>query len=276
MPALDNVVRILTVSEDGSAAKTYVVTLSNEPACAHENTEVRNARAATCTEDGYTGDTYCTDCGALIAAGKTIPATGHTTELRNAKAATCTEAGYTGDEVCTVCGETVTTGTVIAAKGHTWDSGVVTTEPTEKNEGIKTYTCTVCRETKTETLPTLSGNIAPSVTVSAAAASGNKIALTGTFVDYENATKYFNVTGHGLVYYSTSKLGTRTLTVNTPGRTKVNFGSYKEDGSFTYNMTPAYASTRYTVRAFLAYTNAAGNTLYAYSNPIVVSYNSLK
>ena len=276
LPALDNVVRILTVSEDGSAAKTYAVTLSNEPACAHENTEVRNARAATCTEDGYTGDTYCTDCGALIAAGKTIPATGHTTELRNAKAATCTEAGYTGDEVCTVCGETVTTGTVIAAKGHTWDSGVVTTEPTEKNEGIKTYTCTVCRETKTETLPTLSGNIAPSVTVSAAAASGNKIALTGTFVDYENATKYFNVTGHGLVYYSTSKLGTRTLTVNTPGRTKVNFGSYKEDGSFTYNMTPAYASTRYTVRAFLAYTNAAGNTLYAYSNPIVVSYNSLK
>lgn len=272
----DGVVRILTISEDGSAAKTYAVTLSNEPACAHENTEVRNAKAATCTEDGYTGDTYCTDCGALIAAGKTIPATGHTTELRNAKAATCTEAGYTGDEVCTVCGETVTTGTVIAAKGHTWNGGEVTKEATAEEEGIKTYTCTVCRETKTETLPTLSGNIAPSVTVSAAAASGNKIALTGTFVDYENATKYFNVTGHGLVYYSTSKLGTRTLTVNTPGRTKVNFGSYKADGSFTYNMTPAYASTRYTVRAFLAYTNAAGNTLYAYSDPIVVSYNSLK
>ena len=27
-------------------------------------TEVRNAKAATCTENGYTGDTYCMDCGA--------------------------------------------------------------------------------------------------------------------------------------------------------------------------------------------------------------------
>ena len=39
-------------------------------------TEVRDAVAATCNKDGYTGDTYCLGCGEKIAEGKTIPATG--------------------------------------------------------------------------------------------------------------------------------------------------------------------------------------------------------
>ncbi len=38
----------------------------------HKNTEVRGAKEATCAEDGYTGDTYCTDCGALVARGQVI------------------------------------------------------------------------------------------------------------------------------------------------------------------------------------------------------------
>ena len=42
----------------------------------HSHTEVRNAKEATATEDGYTGDTYCLDCGTLISAGAVIPATG--------------------------------------------------------------------------------------------------------------------------------------------------------------------------------------------------------
>lgn len=277
LPAVDKMVRILTVSEDASDSRTYEITLDGEPACTHENTEIRNAKDATCTEDGYTGDTYCTDCNALVSSGTVIPANGHTTELQNAKEATCTEDGYTGDEICTVCGETVKTGSTITAKGHTWDSGVVTKEATETEEGVKTYTCTVCGETRTETIPMVTpAPIVPSVKVSAArASSGTKITLTGTFVDYENKEKYYTVTAHGLVYYSTTKLGTRTLTINTPGRTKVSFSGYKDDGSFSYTMTPTSASVRYTVRAFLAYTDANGRTVYAYSTPIVVSYNSL-
>ena len=94
-------------------------------------------------------------------------------------------------------------------------------------------------------------------------------------MDYENSGKYHNVTEHGLIYYSTSKLGTRSLTVNTPGRTRVKFSRYKDDGSFSYTMTPAYAATRYTVRAFLAYKDNSGRTVYVYSDPIIVSYNSL-
>ncbi len=41
---------------------------------AHANTEVRDAREATCTEDGYTGDIYCLDCGKLLSQGEVIPA----------------------------------------------------------------------------------------------------------------------------------------------------------------------------------------------------------
>ncbi len=81
----------------------------------HVHTERRNEKDATCTEAGYTGDTYCTDCGQLISQGESIPALGHQIELRNAKEATCTEAGYTGDEICTVCQEILKQGEVIPA-----------------------------------------------------------------------------------------------------------------------------------------------------------------
>lgn len=280
LPALDNVVRILTISEDGSAVRTYEITLDNTPACAHEHTENRNAKEATCTEEGYTGDTYCTDCGALLATGTVISAIGHDTVLQNAKEATCIEEGYTGDVYCNHEQAVIETGTVIPATGHSWDSGVVTKEATEEEEGIMTYTCTVCGETRTESIPQVpAAKLVPNsslLTVSAAkASSGTKITLTGVFTDYENISKYYDITAHGLVYYSTTKLGTKVLTVNTPGRTKVSFSGYKDDGSFSYTMTPTSASVRYTVRAFLAYTDENGRTVYVYSDPVIVSYNTL-
>lgn len=117
----------------------------------------------------------------------------------------------------------------------------------------------------------------PTVTLSAArAGTGIKIKLTGQFEDYQNISKYYEVTKHGLVYYSSAKLGTRNLTVDTPGRTRVNFGSYAEDGSFSYTFTPAYANTKYTVRAYLQYTDENGLTRYVYSDPMIVSYNTLQ
>lgn len=117
----------------------------------------------------------------------------------------------------------------------------------------------------------------PTVTLSAArAGTGIKIKLTGQFEDYENISNYYEVTKHGLVYYSSAKLGTRNLTVDTPGRTRVNFGSYAEDGSFSYTFTPAYANTKYTVRAYLQYTDENGLTRYVYSDPMIVSYNTLQ
>ena len=126
--------------------------------CAHENTELRNAKEATCTEPGYTGDTYCKDCNEKIADGKVIPALGHAwddgvittaptcenagvktftctrcnetkTEAISAtghtpvqipeKPATCTEPGHTSGTKCSVCDAILSGVEVIPAKGHT-------------------------------------------------------------------------------------------------------------------------------------------------------------
>ena len=57
--------------------------------CPHANTEIRNQQDATCTQDGYTGDTYCTDCGALISNGETIAASGH--DYQNGVCVNCGE-----------------------------------------------------------------------------------------------------------------------------------------------------------------------------------------
>lgn len=43
----------------------------------HVHTEVRDAEDATCTEKGYTGDTYCIDCDKRVSRGKKTNALGH-------------------------------------------------------------------------------------------------------------------------------------------------------------------------------------------------------
>ena len=72
----------------------------------HLNTELRGAKSATCLEEGYTGDTYCKDCGTKLSSGTVIPKTGHIwDEGVVTKATTCTEKGirtYT----CSVCEST--------------------------------------------------------------------------------------------------------------------------------------------------------------------------
>ena len=115
--------------------------------CEHPDTELKNAKDATCTEDGYTGDEICTVCGGIAKEGKAIPALGHDTELKNAKAATCTEAGYTGDEVCKTCGETIKSGEAISALGHDTEvkGAKAATETEDGYTGDKV--CKTCGET---------------------------------------------------------------------------------------------------------------------------------
>lgn len=271
----DGIVRILTISEDSSETNTYEVKLTK--GCAHENTTIIDAKEATCTEEGYTGDVYCEECGTVIKSGEIIPATGHSTVLQSYRAATCTEEGYTGDEVCTICGEIVTSGTVIPATGHSWDSGVVTKAATTEEEGIKTYTCTVCGETRTETIPKLEEIKelkVPDVTLSASQNDG-KIKLKGTVADFENQDDYYTITGQGFVYITKALLGAKSLNVNTSGRTKVSVKSIGSAGTYSYSMTPKSSSTTYVIRAYLTYTNSNGKTVYVYSDPVYTSYNNL-
>lgn len=115
-------VKIQLVSDDAGNAWGFKVDLIAEKVeeeCKHTDTtkrEVRNAKAATCTLDGYSGDIYCTNCGNLIEAGSVTKAIGH--QWDNGvitKAATATQTGiktYT----CTVC--KITRTEVIKALGN--------------------------------------------------------------------------------------------------------------------------------------------------------------
>ena len=121
-------------------------------ACRHADTEIRDAKDATCTAPGYTGDTYCRKCGNKISSGEVIPAKGHTEVVDQAVAATCTEPGKTEGKHCSVCNEVLVAQTEIPAKGHRWDDGKITTAPTCENAGVMTYTCAVCNATRTEAI----------------------------------------------------------------------------------------------------------------------------
>lgn len=86
--------------------------------CTHSTTKLTGVVDATCANEGYTGDVYCSDCNALISRGSIIQKTSHkNTSLINKKAATLSEDGYTGDTYCSDCKSTLQKGSVIAKTG---------------------------------------------------------------------------------------------------------------------------------------------------------------
>ena len=73
----------------------------------HVHTEVRDAEDATCTEKGYTGDTYCIDCDRLVTKGKKTKALGHDYKDVAEVPATCVTKGTAATQQCKRCGYTV-------------------------------------------------------------------------------------------------------------------------------------------------------------------------
>ena len=91
-----------------ACGKVFTETLPVDPDNHDGGTEVKNAKAATCAKKGYSGDTCCKGCGAVLEKGKSTKKDpdNHAggTEVKNAKAATCAKKGYTGDTCCKGCG----------------------------------------------------------------------------------------------------------------------------------------------------------------------------
>ena len=76
----------------------------------HQHTaEAVEDKAATCTEEGFTGRTYCEECGSVVDWGTVVPAKGHSYELVN------------GKFVCSDCGAEYELGTgIVQINGKTY------------------------------------------------------------------------------------------------------------------------------------------------------------
>ena len=175
---------VYTGADKGNYETESVSITITRSECEHKNTEIINKKDATCSDEGYTGDTYCKDCGEKLAAGTTIEKKPHTvgttatciskavcsvcgenfgevdatnhvhTTVKNRKEATCTQTGYTGDTYCTDCNKLLETSKELAALGHDYKA-TVTKQPTTAEEGIRTYTCTRCSSSYTESIAKL-------------------------------------------------------------------------------------------------------------------------
>lgn len=162
--------------------ETYVYEWGNfDPNNHTGNEEIRGAVEATCTTAGYTGDTYCKDCDALLSTGTVIPATGHTggtaTCLRRAKCEVCGERYGDIDRSNHVDGcvpEWIVTETEHTQKysrcgklltetgAHAFGDWTVTQEPTESEKGEQERVCTLCGCTETEAIPAAEVEASPS------------------------------------------------------------------------------------------------------------------
>ncbi len=110
----------------------------------HSLTTVINKKDATCTEDGYTGDTVCAICGKEITKGETIQSKGHTEVIDPAVEATCTEPGKTEGKHCSVCNEVLVAQEEIPATGHKEET-IPGKEATCTDTGLTDGTrCSVC------------------------------------------------------------------------------------------------------------------------------------
>ena len=109
----------------------------------HLHSEIRDKKDATCKDEGYTGDTYCTDCGKKISSGQTIAKTDNhnwnTGEITTSP--TCKDTGVK-TFTCTICGNTKTE--TVKATGHSFGEYKVAKKPTATKDGLKSRTCTVC------------------------------------------------------------------------------------------------------------------------------------
>lgn len=107
---------------DNGEIPAYTVEKAKHTAAA----ELKDAKEATCTEVGYTGDKVCKWCGIMLEKGKEIPMKEHTVVDVAAVAATCTADGMTAGTKCSVCGTVLSGCEVVKALGHDYKDGKCT------------------------------------------------------------------------------------------------------------------------------------------------------
>lgn len=110
--------------------------------CPHTNLRKVNEKPATCTEDGYTGDTVCSDCGQLYWPGFPSFAPGHIPVVDNAVEPTCITEGKTQGTHCEACNTIIMKPRSIPATGiHSYKTSSLTKATIKKNGRLE-QTCT--------------------------------------------------------------------------------------------------------------------------------------
>ena len=158
---------VYTGADKGNYETESVSITITRSECDHAHTEIRNQREATCTQTGYTGDTYCTDCDKLLSTGKELAALGHDYKATVTKQPTTTEEGirtYT----CTRCSSSYTESIAkLPEEQHTHNyTGSIMKEATCTEPGARTYTCS-CGDSYTENIPATGHSYVSKVTKAA-------------------------------------------------------------------------------------------------------------
>ena len=221
---------------------------------------ILSAKPATCSEDGLSEGEMCQECGTVLTAQTTIPATGHTVVIDPGRAATCTDNGLTEGSHCQTCGAVLTAQTTIPAIGHapvTVPGYAATYSSTGLTDGS---TCSRCGVTLTAqtTIPALRPTTVdqlPLLTVQTTAKNNTSSELE-------------TYTGPGRNYYQAGGSNAKIK----PGQT-VNV--YGKCGNWLFVEYETKRSTGETIHRF-AYVNASqltynGNVTELLSQPVAVT-----
>ena len=127
-----SVLQTSKLGDDDYFARLYA-TESSSTSCKHTNTKIEGAITATCSTEGHTGKTVCTDCNTVVDEGRVISVAHVYAAWGVVRKATCSEAGLerrdcelcsgyetreiskidhvdaNGDNVCDVCEESTHT-----------------------------------------------------------------------------------------------------------------------------------------------------------------------
>ena len=126
--------------------------------CAHKNVTRVGAIEPTEQTPGYTGDTFCKDCGELIRVGVTRAAKsvcahekdGYEQLTADAVEATEEHPGYTGNKVCSNCGEVTERGRVVRYECRHTTKLVGVIQATKEHLGFSgNEVCTKCNKVVT-------------------------------------------------------------------------------------------------------------------------------
>ena len=103
---------------------------------------------ATCSKEGRTEGSRCSECKEILVAQEVIEKLEHHVWVDNVdRDFTCELDGFTGGKHCEICG--VQDGTVVVTPAHcVWGEDYVHTAPTCGETGILAHDCTVCGKTE--------------------------------------------------------------------------------------------------------------------------------